>query len=166
MGVQCKLCCNQEKSIKPDYDPDYGPGAEMFWRSDTQIIDDIVQPWTNKNTPALEREKYLSVELEQDKLNTLLDNWWDGSFSIPAPPSYSSEEEKETKKENVESVENIHNMEIVDFEDLFRRLMNMNIYTVAEYMAQSEPFCLTDHIVNSFILISLIIALCFILSCQ
>lgn len=165
MGVQCTLCCNQENPTKLNSDPNYGPSAGMFWRSDTQIIDDIVQPWTNKNVPTLEREKYLSVELEEDKLNTLLDNWWDGSFSIPAPPSYLSEE-KETKKENVESVGNINNIEIVGFEDLFRRLMNMNIYAVAEYMAESEPFCLTDHIVNFFILISLIVASCFILSGQ
>jgi hypothetical protein len=134
----------------------------MFWRSDTQTIDDIVQPWANKNAPALEREKYFSTELEEDKLNALLDNWWDGSFSIHAPLSYLPEE-KETEKENVESVGNIHNMEAVDFENLFRRLINMNIYAVAEYMSESEPFCLTDHIVNFFILTSLIVASCFIL---
>lgn len=87
----------------------------------------------------------------------MLENWWCGSFSIPAPCSYRAATDEETRISNEE--QRIVHAEEVDYEDLFKRLMNVNIYAVAEYMSNGDPFCFNEHIINVLILCTAIAVL-------
>ncbi|KAL7313472.1 hypothetical protein PS15m_007217 [Mucor circinelloides] len=159
VGVQCRLCCKYKEL---ECSEEYGPDLRFLYRSDIEIIDDITEPWSNKTMPMLEREGYPSMDSNEDILDNMIENWWNGSFSIPAPCSYNDAEEMRIKNEE-QSIKGAAHTEEVDYEDLFKRLMNVNIYAVAEYMSNGEPFCFNEHIINSFMLCTAIAILYLIL---
>ncbi|KAF1805573.1 hypothetical protein V8B55DRAFT_1434243 [Mucor lusitanicus] len=154
VGVQCQLCCKYQELECSD---EYGPNLGQLCRSDTEIIDDYLEPWINKTVPPLERERYPNVDHDEETLDNMLENWWCGSFSIPAPCSYRAATDEETRISNEE--QRIVHAEEVDYEDLFKRLMNVNIYAVAEYMSNGDPFCFNEHIINVLILCTAIAVL-------
>ncbi|CEP18154.1 hypothetical protein [Parasitella parasitica] len=179
VGIQCRLLSSQQESLESEYEPAhaleyrldyrsqyelaYRSNAPTFCRSDTLLIEDPVEPCLNKTPLSLKRAKRPRNELEEDKLNDLIANWWNGSFSIPGPPSLTSDDDDNEEVPLNDNIHTIHrrnnDRDDVDYEELFRRLMNINIYAVAEYMADGEPFCLTDHIVNYFILFAILLVL-------
>lgn len=108
--------------------------------------------------PSLRREGYSNIDPEEENIDNMIENWWNGSFSIPAPCSYRAAEEVRISNDEQSTARNVY-AEEVDYEDLFKRLMNVNIYAVAEYMSNGEPFCFNEHIINTFILCTFIAAL-------
>lgn len=88
------------------------------------------------------------MDSEEVILDNMIENWWNGSFSIPAPCSYNDAEEMRVKNEEQSIKGATAHMEEVDYEDLFKRLMNVNIYAVAEYMSNGEPFCFPSYCVQ------------------
>ncbi|KAI8639415.1 hypothetical protein BD408DRAFT_435155 [Parasitella parasitica] len=158
VGIQCRLWHSKQRSFEFEYEP-------AFVQEYTLLIEDPVESYSNKAPPSLKRAKHPSIELEEDKLDDLIANWWSGSFSIPSPPSIVTDDDDGEEFSN-DNFRTIHREESdkddVDYEELFRRLININIYAVAEYMADGEPFCLTDHIVNYFVLFAFLLLLHFI----
>ncbi|KAL9549404.1 hypothetical protein MBANPS3_005226 [Mucor bainieri] len=176
VGVQCQLCCKPQKKLV--YTDDYGPDLGRFYRSDTEPVEDFLEKLSNNYVPArTRREGYSNVDYEEEVVDNMLENWWNGSFSIPAPSSYTdaeetcigreqqiSEQEQEQIREQIirggeqSSARTVY-AEEVDYEDLFKRLMNVNIYAVAEYMSNGDSFCFNEHIINTLILFTIIGAL-------
>ncbi|KAK4518893.1 DNA-directed RNA polymerase II subunit [Mucor velutinosus] len=148
VGIQCQLCCKYKELECSDK---YNPDLRFLYRSGTEIIDDFLEPWSNKTVSTLEREEYSSIDPQEDMIDNMIENWWNGSFSIPAPCSYKVAEEIRIGNEE-QSTERIVHAEEVDYEDLFKSLMNVNIYAIAEYMSNSEPFCFNEHIINALII--------------